>query len=317
MTQYTKLLENEIQETGSKYELKIFGSKSIKEGIGNSNYEIETNQGKHILTVFEIESFRVKQMSKVLRLLEKYEFPAPRIKKTKKGGVLAKYREKLVMVKPYISGQAQEELEEVQVSQIGTALAKLHEIPAPKYLSRNHTYVEKTYPQVIEQEIDQDYGKWVRERHKRIVENIPSDLPVGLVHGDIFYDNVLFEGEKFKAILDFEDVSRIYKVFDLGMAVVGTCTDETEITLSKVRALVKGYQKIRMLEEAERDSLQEFVEWAAVLTSTWRFWKYNIEMPSIEESRKHTQMVAIAKNISSIPKEEFAQAVFYWMIRTN
>ena len=310
MTQYTKLLEKEIQGIGDKYDLKIFTYKSIKEGMGNSNYEIETNQGKHILTVFEIEPFRVSIMSKVLRLLEKYEFPAPRITKTNKGEPLAKYRKKLVMVKPYISGKAQEELEEMQLSQIGTALAKLHEIPAPKYLPKNHTYVDKTYPQVIAQEIDREYGKWVEESHQRIVENIPSDLPVGLVHGDIFCDNVLFEGEKFKAILDFEDVNRIYKVFDLGMAVVGTCTADIEIVLSKVSALIDGYQKIRILEKSEKDNLQDFVEWAAVLTSIWRFWLYSIEMSTRENTRKHSQMVAIAKNASSIPKKEFRKAVF-------
>jgi len=131
-----------------------------------------------------------------------------------------------------------------------------------------------------------------------------------LVHGDIFYDNVLFEDENLKAILDFEDVSRIYKIYDLGMAVVGICTEEANIVIKKVRALIDGYQEIRLLEEIEKDSLQLCIEWAAILTSTWRFWKYNIDLPEKDKSEKYMQMVSIAKNASAIPKEEFKMAVF-------
>jgi homoserine kinase type II len=309
MAQYTRLLENDIQGIAGKYELEVIGYKPIEQGA-NSTYLINTTEGKHVLTVFECEPIRIAHMSKVLLLLEKYDFPAPRLKVMSSGKVLAKYQENPVLIKPYIPGQVLEDLDEGQVGQVGAALATLHEIPAPDYLPSKHTYVEETYPQIMEQEIDPGYKKWVEQRHRRVVENIPQQLPVGIVHGDLFSENVLFDDQKFKAIIDFEDVSRIWKVFDLGMAVVGICTDDTEIVIKKVRALVKGYQEIRLLEETEIECLQKFIEWAAVLTSTWRFWKSKIDLPNIDKSRNHMQMVNIAKNVSAIPKEEFYNAIF-------
>jgi homoserine kinase type II len=126
----------------------------------------------------------------------------------------------------------------------------------------------------------------------------------------LFFDNVLFEDEKIKAILDFEDVCRIYKVFDLGMAAVGICTEGTKTELNQVRALVNGYQEVRLLEKIEKDSLQIFIECAAILTSTWRFWKYNLDEPDIEKSNKYLQMVKIAENVSLIPKMLFMSTVF-------
>jgi len=310
MAQYTKLLGSEIEEIGRQYKLEVIGSEPIEQGLGNSNYLIKTIQGKYILTVFEIELEQVAHMIKVLVLLEKYGFPAPRLQNSVNGGVQTKYQGKLVLIKPYITGHVVKNLDVGKVSQVGAALARLHEIPAPDYLPDKHTYVMKTYPEVMEQDIDPEYKNWIGYRYSHLMKNIPTRLPVGLVHGDLFFDNVLFEDEQFKAILDFEDVCRCYKVFDLGMAAVGICTKGTKIELNKVRGLVKGYQEVRLLEEKEKDSLQIFIECAAILTSTWRFWKYNLDEPDIEKSNIHLQMVNIAKDVSLIPNLLFMNTVF-------
>lgn len=310
MAQYTKLLENEIKAIMGRYKLSVANYEPIEQGAANSNYLVNSNLGKYVLTIYEIEPIRVAHMSKVLLLLEENGFPAPRIQKMANGEVQTKYQEKSVVVKPYITGQVEPALDDGKVKQVGAALAKLHEIPAPDYLPEKHPYAEKTYPKIMKQEIDQDYRNWVGQRYRYLIEKLPSQLPAGLVHGDIFCDNVLFEDEKFKAILDFEDVSRIYKIYDLGMAVVGICTEGINIDIKKVRALVKGYQEVRLLEGIEKDSLQMCVEWSAILTSTWRFWKYNIDMPDANKSDKHMEMVNIAKRATSIPKEEFKVVVF-------
>ena len=139
---------------------------------------------------------------------------------------------------------------------------------------------------------------------------IPSGLPRGLIHGDVFYDNVLFDGKKFKALIDFEEACQYYKVFDLGMAVVGLCTEGSKIILPKIRSLVKGYHTIRMLEGAEKKVLQLFVEYAAIATSSWRFWKYNIDTPIAELSQKYWDIVNISKAASTISHEKFIKTVF-------
>jgi len=310
MAYYTKPSEKEIQELAGRYELQIFSYEPIEQGLGNSNYLLNTDLGKYILTIFEIEHKRVEYISKLMLLLEKHEYPAPRLKKMPNGEVLTKYHEKSVMIKPYIAGYVDAEIDDEKAKQVGRELAKLHEISVPDYLPDKHPYVEITYPIFLEQEIDPNFKIWVEQRYHHIIEKLPSQLPVGLAHGDLFYDNIIFEDDKFKAIIDLEDVCRIYKIFDLGMTILGVCTEGTEIDSKKAKALVDGYQEIRLLEEIEKDSLQLCIEWAAILTSVWRFLRFKIDMPDAERSDKYMEMVSIAKNTSAIPKDEFKLTVF-------
>jgi homoserine kinase type II len=93
------------------------------------------------------------------------------------------------------------------------------------------------------------------------------------------------------------------------MAIVGLCRENKQINLGKARSVVRGYQSIRLLEVPEREALQSFTELAAILTSAWRFWKYNIDLTGTQKSNKYLEMVQIAKQIVAIPKSEFLETI--------
>ena len=95
------------------------------------------------------------------------------------GEMFTKYQGKPVLVKPYITGNVETDIDDEKVKQVGTALAKLHEIPAPDYLPEKHFYVEITYPIFIELEIDQNYKTWVEKRYRYIMEKLPSQFQLG------------------------------------------------------------------------------------------------------------------------------------------
>lgn len=310
MAQYSKLQESDIHEISSRYGLKVIDHAPIEEGAGNSSYLVRTTGKQYIFTVFEIEHFRVVNLCKLLRLLEEYEFPTTRVQKLVSGDAVTSFQGKPVLVKPYITGQMRKDLDENMVRQVGTALARLHKIPNPDYLPDQHTYGLETFPTVMERGIDPGYENWLANKYDFLLQKIPSQLPRGLIHGDVFYDNVLFEGETFKALIDFEDACHYLNVFDLGMASVGLCTKDSKVSLTKIRSLVNSYQQIRMLEEKEKEFLQLFVEYAAIATSSWRFWKYNIDTPIAEKSDIHYEMVNIAKDVMSVPEAEFMNTVF-------
>jgi homoserine kinase type II len=306
MTQYLRIQEKEILK---EYDLKPIGYESIEEGAGNTNYLVRTAQNQYVLTIFEIGHIQVANLSRLLYLLEEFDFPTTRVQELANGDVITSYRGKPVLLKPYIVGQVVENMDGNMVRQVGATMASLHEIPSPHDLPGPHAYSLEAFLRVMDKGIDLEYEKWLAQRYDFLRKTIPPGLPRGLIHGDMFYDNVLFDGKKLKAIIDFEDACQYYKVFDLGMAVVGLCTEESKVGLPKVRSLVRGYQEIRVLEEAERESLQLFVEYAAIATSSWRFWKYNIDTPIAELSEKHWEMVNMAMDARAIPNQEFMNAV--------
>ena len=310
MAQYTKLQANQIQEIAESFRLEAIVFQPLTQGIANSNFVVDTNAGKFILTVCENNPQRVAQLCNVLLLLEEHDFPAPRIRPFSPTQPFATFQDKPILLKPYITGQLIENLSTKQLQQIGAAMAKLHAIPAPDFLPRIHAYVENMLPIVMEQKIDSAYKKWVQKKYQLLQKHTPPNLPIGLVHGDLFWDNVLFEHNQFKAIIDLESVCHTHKIFDLGMAIVGLCTKGTEVNLKKAKALIHGYEHIRELEKSEKDCLQMYIAWTAVLTSAWRFWKYNIDAPQFDAARTHQQMVAIANNVSAIPPNKFYKAVF-------
>ncbi|MBW1863787.1 MAG: phosphotransferase, partial [Deltaproteobacteria bacterium] len=168
--------------------------KSIEEGLGNTNYLVRTAQNHYILTIFETEYIRARNLSRLLYLLEKYEFPATRNRKLANGDVITRHQGKPTLLKPYIVGQVVKKLDEDMFSQVGAAMASLHEIPSPDYLPDQHAYGLETFSRVMDKGINLEYENWLGQRYDFLMDTIPSGLPRGLIHGDVFYDNVLFDG---------------------------------------------------------------------------------------------------------------------------
>jgi len=130
-----------------------------------------------------------------------------------------------VMMKEYVPGRVYWYPNKPMLHQVGTSMAKLHQVPRPDFLSTRQPYGAQKLPSIQRQNIDAEYEAWITRRFRHFEQQRPHRLPRGLIHGDIFYDNVLFEGTRLKAIIDFEDAAYEDKVFDLGMAIVGLCRE--------------------------------------------------------------------------------------------
>lgn len=310
MAHFTKLKRREILAIMKKYNLDLIGFSPVEQGQANSTYLLTTSRGKFILTVFEIPKNRVVNLAKLLNHLNDHKYPTTRVEKMANGEELISIHGKYAMLKPYITGEVINDIDDAMLSQVGTAMAKLHQIPGPDFLPHRLEIGLEFIKELIEQKIDRGYKNWLTRRYDDFSKNIPSGLPRGLIHGDVYFDNVLFNGRQFKALIDFEEACNYYKVFGLGMAVVGLCSEKKKINLPKVQSLLHGYQMIRKLESSERRSLKLFIDFAATSNSAWRYWKYNIDTPTVERADTYKDLVDLAGSAGILSNELFMTSVF-------
>jgi homoserine kinase type II len=310
MAQYVLLQQEDIEEIVAAYDITVTGFEAMGGGASNSSYLLHSGRGRYVLTVFDNKTLdEADQIGQLLLVLEQHSFPTTRLLPTRSGAVTTIYRDKPVILKEYIPGQVCERLEEPMLRQAGAALARLHRIPTPDFVPDSYPYGWQVFPQVIGRNIDPEYESWLADRHGLFRRHLPRDLPRGLIHADLFDDNVLFEGENLKAIIDFEDVCRGQLGFDVGMAILGLCREQNTLAFDKAGAFVSGYQTVRSLAQEEIGALQLLVDYAATVTSYWRFWKYRIHVPTPEKADRHWQMVHFAEAVAATPAADFLEQV--------
>jgi homoserine kinase type II len=310
---HAQLQESDIRGIADSYDLTMVDYEPVAAVTANSNYLVRTQQASYVLTVFEGTTLALTvEHGRLLSLLKEHAFPSPRPLLAVNGEIAIAHNDKPVMMKEYVAGRVCQYLDETMLHQVGMAMAKLHQVPWPDSLSIRQPYGVQKLSSIQGQNIDTEYEDWIAKYLSYLEQQKPHGLPRGLIHSDLFYDNVLFEDTRLTAIIDFEDATCDDKVFDLGMAIVGLCIEEDEegIVPDKARALVKGYEQIRELEEGEKSALQLYVEYAVATVSCWRFWKFHVDTQSVEDADKHWQMARVAEGVRDIPKARFLEMFF-------
>jgi len=311
MAIYTRIQASDLKNIFAPYQIEVVDFTPIEGGNANSNYHIRAKKGEYMLTISEEKSMHeVQRLATLLQWLGEHHFLTSQVLASITGEMVTQYAEKPILIKKWVYGTVHENFSTDELRQIGSSMAQLHQIPVPDYLPKSHSYGQQVFSSVIGKGLDTEYEHWLKERLQFLEKHLPKGLPRGLVHGDMFFDNVLFENNKVKAVIDFEEACNYYLIFDLGMGVLGLCRTEEKIDLNKAKSLIKGYEQIRSLEFSERDALQLFIEYAAIATSWWRFWKYNIHSPNPDLRNKHWKMVQVAKEVKILNREHFLSIVF-------
>ena len=108
------------------------------------------------------------------------------------------------------------------------------------------------------------------------------NLPKALIHSDLFCDNVIVSEDKQNVtIIDFEETTYYYRIFDIGMAIIGSCSERNVLNQEKIKSLLHGYSKVIKLTPDEKRSLQAFTVYAGSSMTFWRHKNFNYVHPNI------------------------------------
>ena len=308
MAQYTVLNDEDLKVILAQYGIKnILSYKVLRGGSENTNYVINTQNKNLALTICEQKSIeKSTELATLLEHLDKNEFSTSKLIKTKEGNLTSVWKNKAVILKEFLEGDIMEDLSGNMLFSLGEQLAKLHQIKAPDYLPKTVSYGLERFDEVKMYAPESSFYAWLKNTQEYIEFYINDSLPKALIHSDIFYNNIIVSPDKKNAtIMDFEEACYYYRVFDIGMMIIGTCNDGSSVNHSKVTSLLKGYQKQNQLLEIEKEALQAFAIYGATATAFWRHQNFNHVNFNSEKKDSYLEMKNLADNLMNIPKKEF------------
>ncbi len=309
MATYTVLNTIDLQTILLEYDIQEIQSfRVLHGGSENTNYLVSTMLKKYVLTICEQKTpKKTEELAFLLEHLEQNNFTTSKVVKTKKGSLVTIWKTKPVMIKEYLEGDIVTDLSKKTLNCLGKELAKLHQIKAPDYLSDTVDYGIEKFDRVKKYAPDSSFYFWLKTTQKYIEEHISTELPKALIHSDIFYNNVIVSKEgKQATIMDFEEACYYYRVFDIGMVIIGTCCMETSVNREKIQQLLQGYEAENKLMTVEKKVLKAFTVYAATATAFWRYQNFNFIHVVPHMKNHYLAMRNLADAVQKLPDTDFS-----------
>jgi len=273
MSVYTTIEQDELVEFLAFYdvgELKSF--EGISDGIENTNYFVDTEAGRYVLTIFETHTFEDMQYYLgLMHHLADHKVPSADPVADKQGAYLRILKDKPAALVERLRGSSILITSISHCTQIGDAMGKMHSaglsyIPentnarGPHWFAQTAAQIHDKLDDGDREILDNELAFQQSNRDKR--------LPRGVVHADLFRDNTLWNNDKLSGIIDFYYACNDVLLYDLAVTVNDwCCNDDFSLNQDKTCAFITAYNQQRKLEEIEHEL------WPVLLrTGALRFW---------------------------------------------
>jgi homoserine kinase type II len=277
MAVYTQLNQNKIEEILSNYNLgKLDSFKGIEEGIENTNYFLSVNKKKLILTVYEkrVKSEDLPFFSNLMSSLNKANFKCPAPVLNNNNSTITNFEDKKLMIVSFLEGKAKSNLSPDNCKAIGIETAKMHELTKNFKIKRQNDLSINSWRSLFDTVKDQcsklhkDLPTLIEENLNSVEKNWPKDLPKGIIHADLFHDNIFFNKDKFSGIIDFYFSCEDFFAFDIAICFNALCFDGIKENLSfnvtKAKSFIDGYSSVRKLSDPEKQNIKVLSQGAAL-----------------------------------------------------
>jgi len=258
MAVYTKLIKKDISSLINNYQInKIEKFQGIKKGIENTNYLLKTKQNKFILTIFE-KRVKKKDLPFFMNLMEKLNHKkiiCPKPLRTKKGTHITNIKTKSACIVTFLEGKDKTILNNKNCFDVGKNIAKFHKVTTKLKLYRQNSMSIHRLNGLLKtikfksNQITPNLKNTLNLCLKDIKNKWPKNLPQGIIHGDLFIDNIFFNKNKFSGFIDFYFSSNDYLIYEIAICINALCFDKKKnkfvMNSSKIKNLINGYESIR------------------------------------------------------------------------
>ena len=306
---FTNLFQDEIDFIEKKYKIKILEIKNIDNGILNSNFYIKTKNKKYILRIYEANRTIDEEKQELILLDRIADFiPVSTAIKNIDNEYISIFNNKKFALFEYIDGNSITKIDTHIIREIAIYLGKLHsftkDISFEKYNRKTRINFDFYYNEIKKSEIDFKFKNELLNSADKINGFDFSILPSGVIHGDIFPDNVLLDDyNNIKVIFDFNESYYAPFIFDIAIVInfwikINDFDFFTENNL--IRDFLNYYSKYRKITKEELKSLDIACKKIALTFIFLRIYKEKIDNSyqkaiSIQE-KSYLDLIKLIKN---------------------
>jgi len=283
MSVFTSVTETEAAAWLQHYPIgKLTALRGIASGIENTNYFLTTDQGQYVLTLFEkLTPFELPYFLRLMDHLAGKGVPCPQPVANHQGELLGALNGKPASIVSRLSGASLTQPTAAHCAAVGTTLAQIHlagqDFPLHRNNERGAAWWKATSPQLLPF-LTVDAAELLQAEVKFQALHRLQDLPRGVIHADLFRDNVLFNGDALSGVIDFYFACDDAWLYDIAITVNDWCTvDGGELDPACTSALLQAYHAVRPLSPIERGAWPITLRAAAL-----RFWVsrlYDLHFP--------------------------------------
>ncbi len=265
MAVYTDVSEGDLEAFLREYDIgDLLSYKGIAEGSENSNFLLHTSRGTYILTLYEkrVEAADLPFFLGLMQHLAERDINCPLPVVRRDGQLIGRLAGRPAAIITFLEGVWMRRPNANHCREVGRALASLHIAGRDFPLARPNALSVPGWRKLWEasrdraDEVEPGLAKEVDADFVEIDRNWPSDLPSGVIHADLFPDNVFFIGEELSGLIDFYFACNDLYAYDLATCLNAWCFEKDHaFNLTKGTALLAGYQSVRPLEPAEKAAL--------------------------------------------------------------
>jgi homoserine kinase type II len=271
---YTEVPDDEIAAFIASYGLgEVLSFKGIAEGVENSNYLVVTSTGQYILTLYEkrVDPAELPFFLGLMEHLSAAGFSCPVPLRDCDGRNLRELAGRPAALVSFLPGLWVRKPKALHCAEAGRALAELHAAGRSFSMRRANALGPRGWTPLFERfadragEIHSKLPEIIAEELATLLPMWPTGLPEGVVHADLFPDNIFFRGEQYSGVIDFYFACNDFFAYDLAVCINAWCFEpDFSYNLTKGQALIKGYQRVRPLEAAECEALPVLARGAAL-----------------------------------------------------
>jgi homoserine kinase type II len=265
MAVYTDVSDDDLRAFAALYDIgEVLSCKGIAEGVENSNFLITTEHGNFILTLYE-KRVAPRDLPFFIALMEhlaRHGVACPTPVPGRDGIALRELCGRPAAIVTFLAGMWPRRILPFHCAALGRALAELHRAGASFPMTRANDLSVDGWRRLFESsqtraaEVQSGLAEELAEELVLLETVWPRDLPIGVIHADLFPDNVFFRDHELSGLIDFYFACTDFLAYDLAICLNAWCFEaDGSFNVTKARLLLDGYRRGRPLAPAELAAL--------------------------------------------------------------